>query len=255
MENNLVSIITPAYGTESFIAETIESVIAQTYPHWELLIADDCSPDNLSTIVKKYAEKDLRVKYLRMETNGGPANARNLALDHAKGRYIAFLDSDDLWERRKLELQIEFMQKNQFAFSYTDYLRIKTDGTPYPFYNKCPAKMEYLDLLKNTAISTLTVILDKEKIKDIKMTPGWGYDDYVLWLNITKKGIPAYGLNSCLAKYRVMSQSVSSNKIRAVKWVWRIYREHEGFNLLKSFYYISSFSLNAFAKRIFGQNT
>ncbi|QDK43239.1 glycosyltransferase family 2 protein [Bacteriovorax stolpii] len=255
MENNLVSIITPAYGTEHFIAETIESVIAQTYPHWELLIVDDCSPDNLSSIVKNYAEKDTRVKYLKMPKNGGPANARNLALEAAKGRYIAFLDSDDLWEPQKLELQIRFMQKNQVAFSYTDYLRIQTDGTPYSFYNKCPSKMEYSDLLKNTAISTLTVILDKKEIPNIQMSPGWGYDDYVLWLTITKQGIPAYGLNSCLAKYRIMTQSVSSNKSRAIKWVWRIYREHEGFNFFKSLFYISNFSLNAFIKRIFGQKT
>lgn len=254
MENNLVSIITPAYGTEHFIAETIESVIAQTYPHWELLITDDCSPDNLSTVVKSYTEKDSRVKYLCMEKNGGPANARNLSLQNAKGRYIAFLDSDDLWQPEKLEKQISFMQKNDYAFTYTAYQRIKMGGEKYPFINQVPEKITYSGLLKNTAISTLTVVLDKNKVNNIKMTPGWGYDDYVLWLEILKTGIDAYGLNENLASYRVMDQSVSSNKPRAVKWVWNILRYKEKLNLAKAIYCISMFSLNAAIKRVQSNN-
>ncbi|AUN96840.1 glycosyl transferase [Bacteriovorax stolpii] len=250
MENNLVSIITPAYGTERFIAETIESVIAQTYPHWELLIADDCSPDNLASVVKSYAEKDPRVKYLRMEKNGGPANARNLSLKNAKGKYIAFLDSDDLWHPEKLEKQISFMQKNDYAFTYTSYQRIKMEGEKYPFINHVPEKITYSGLLKNTVISTLTVILDKSKINNIQMTPGWGYDDYVLWLEILKTGIDAHGLNENLALYRVMEQSVSSNKPRALKWVWHIYRKQQKINPVMSLFYITNFSLNAFIKRV-----
>lgn len=254
MENKLVSIITPAYKTEKYIAETIESVLAQTYSNWELLIADDCSPDNTATIVQAYASKDSRIKYLKMPNNGGPANARNLSLENAKGKYIAFLDSDDLWEPQKLELQIKFMNENQIAFSYTNYIRMHIDGTLYTFYNKCPSQMTYKEILKNTTISTLTVMLDKERITNIKMTPGWGYDDFVLWLNITKKGTTAYGLNRCLARYRIMNNSVSSNKTRALKWVWNIYRDHEGFNIFLSIYYILNFSINAFIKRFKGQN-
>lgn len=250
MENNLVSIITPAYGTESFIAETIESVIAQTYPHWELLIADDCSPDNLSKIVKKYEEKDHRVKYLKMEKNGGPANARNLALRNAKGRYVAFLDSDDLWHPDKLKKQLAFMQKNDYSFTYTAYQRMKMAGEKYPFINYVPEQITYSGLLKNTCISTLTVILDKSKIEDINMSPGWGYDDYVLWLEILKKGTIAHGLNENLALYRVMEQSVSSNKPRALKWVWQIYRKQQKINTIMSLFYIANFSLNAFLKRV-----
>ncbi len=249
MQNNLVSIVTPAYKTEKFIAETIESVIAQTYPHWELLIADDCSPDNLAEVVKKYSEKDPRVKYLRMPQNGGPANARNLSLEQAKGRYIAFLDSDDLWHADKLTKQLDFMNKNDYDFTYTAYQRFKMGGELYPFINLVPEHVTYSDLLKNTCISTLTVILDKSKVKDIHMTPGWGYDDYVLWLEILKKGTTAHGLNENLALYRVMDQSVSSNKKRALKWVWNIYYQHQKLGFIKSLYFITNFSLNAIFKR------
>jgi teichuronic acid biosynthesis glycosyltransferase TuaG len=250
MENNLVSIITPAYRTKDFIAETIESVISQTYQDWELLISDDCSPDNLAEVVKKYTAKEPRVKYFKMEQNGGPANARNLSLSNANGRYVAFLDSDDLWHPEKLEKQINFMQKHNYTFSYTAYQRIKMNGEKFPFINKIPEKIDYKMLLKNTAISTLTVILDKSKIKNIKMTPGWGYDDYVLWLDILKTGTFAYGLNENLALYRVMDKSVSSNKARAIYWVWNIYRKQQKINLVFSLFYISSFLLNAFFKRI-----
>ncbi len=250
MENNLVSIITPAWGTESVIADTIESVIGQTYKNWELLIADDCSPDNLAAIVKQYAEKDPRVKYLRMPKNGGPANARNLSLNAANGRYIAFLDSDDLWMPEKLEKQLAFMNKNNYSFTYTAYQRFKMSGEKYPFINQVPEKITYSGLLKNTCISTLTVMLDKSKISGIHMTPGWGYDDYVLWLEILKTGVTAHGLNENLALYRVMEKSVSSNKPRALKWVWNIYRQHQKINPLLSAFYITNFSLNAFMKRI-----
>lgn len=252
MVNNLVSIITPAYGTQNFIAETIESVIAQTYSDWELLISDDCSPDNLAEVVKSYSIKDSRIKYLKMQKNGGPANARNLSLNNAKGRFIAFLDSDDLWHPEKLEKQINFMKKNDYAFTYTAYQRIKIDGQKYPFINYVPNKIDYSGLLKNTAISTLTVILDSSKIKNIKMTPGWGYDDFVLWLDILKREKWAYGLNENLAQYRVMSNSISSNKARALKWVWNIYIRHQNLGLIKSIFYIINFSFNAMSKRLFG---
>lgn len=250
MIDNLVSIIMPAYKTENFIAETIESVLNQTYPHWELLITDDCSPDNLKDVVEKYAAKDERIKYLRAPKNGGPAEARNLSLERAKGRYIAFLDSDDLWRSKKLEKQLNFMKDHNYSFTYTAYQRMKQSGSLYPFINTVPSQIDYSFLLKNTAISTLTVILDKKIIKDIKMTPGWGYDDYVLWLEILKSGISAHGLNENLASYRVMETSVSSNKQRALKWVWNIYLKKERLGFFKSLYCISNFASNAFFKRI-----
>lgn len=250
MQDNLVSIITPAYKTEKFIAETIESVQAQTYTDWELLITDDCSPDNLADVVKSFAEKDDRIKYLRAPQNGGPANARNNSLEKARGRFIAFLDSDDLWHPEKLERQLQFMNNNGYAFTYTAYQRMKMNGEMYPFVNYVPEKMTYSSLLKNTCISTLTVMLDRSLLPQFRMTPGWGYDDYVLWLELLKAGHTAYALNENLASYRVMESSVSSNKQRAVKWVWNIYRHQQELNIFKSSYYILNFSLNAFMKRI-----
>lgn len=256
MTENLVSIIMPAYKTETFIGEAIQSVLNQTYPHWELLITDDCSPDNLKSVVMEFTQKDARVKYFLASKNGGPARARNNSLEHAKGRFIAFLDSDDLWLPAKLEIQLRFMLSNCVAFSYSDYIRIKADGTPYPFINHVPTEVSYSDLLKNTSIATLTVILDRSKIPDTKMTPDWGYDDYILWLEILKKGIKARAINECLAKYRVMETSVSSNKPRSLKWVWNIYFKHQRLGLMRSLFYIFNFSLNAFLKRtnLFNKN-
>lgn len=240
----------PAYKTEKYIGQTIESVIAQTYPNWELLITDDCSPDNLKKVILSYADKDPRIKYFLAPQNGGPANARNNSLKHAQGQFIAFLDSDDIWLPKKLEKQIRFMQKNNFAFCYTAYQRIKENGTPYCFINYVPPEISYRDLLKNTSIATLTVILDRSKVGKIQMTHGWGYDDYILWLEILKSGINAHGLNECLARYRVMESSVSSNKKRALKWVWNIYYRQQKLGLIKSVYHLANFVFNASLRRV-----
>lgn len=245
----LVSIIMPAYGSEKVIAETIDSVISQTYKNWELLITNDCSPDNLEDVVNQYLETEKRIKLLCAAKNGGPALARNHSLSHAQGDFVAFLDSDDLWASDKLEKQVKFMLDNQYTFTYTDYRRITIDGEDYPFVNECPDIIDYRFLLTNTSIATLTVMLDKRNLPEIKMKDGWGYDDYVLWLDILRTGVKAYRLPECLAKYRVMEVSVSSKKGRALKWVWNIHRKYQGLNLFKAFYYTLCYSLNAYKRR------
>lgn len=249
-DDSLVSIITPAFNSARFIGETIRSVQAQTYPHWELLITDDKSPDNLKEIVLEFCKADERVKYFEALTNGGPAKARNNSLEFARGRYLAFLDSDDLWSSTKLEEQLQFMSQNHAGFSFTFYERISVEGTPSGFTNTSPLVVNYDMLLKNTSIATLTVMLDRAVVGNVRLKPGWGYDDFVLWLDLLRKGHLAHCLPKSLAKYRVMEKSVSSNKIRAAKWVWRIYREQEKLSILKSFWCLLNFSTNATRKRL-----
>lgn len=249
MDNNLVSIIMPAYNSQRFIGETIQSVLEQTYQDWELLITDDCSTDEVELVVASYAKLDSRVKYFKLKENSGPAVARNNSIANAKGRFLAFLDSDDLWVPEKLKTQLDFMHAEKCDFTYTYYQRIKEDGVRYNYINECPDSLNYNQLLKNTAISTLTVVVDRMKYKEVLMKKGWGYDDYVLWLDLLKQGGKAVCIPKPLAFYRVVESSVSSKKVRATKWVWRILREHENINVVKSSYYISCFCINAFLKR------
>lgn len=236
-KNPLVSVITPAYNSERFIGETIESVQAQTYPHWEMIIVDDCSTDNTVQIVKQYKEKDPRIKLIELEKNSGSAVARNTAMDHAKGKYFAFLDSDDMWLPEKLKIQLEFMKEKDIAFSFTKYVRMKQDGTLTNAVSKAPPSVGYIDLMKHCVIGCLTVMVDREKIGDIRMPNIRIRQDYAFWLAITKRGIRAYGIPKVLAKYRLVENSISSNKFRAAKKQWHVYRNIEKQPILSSLWY------------------
>lgn len=233
---NLVSIITPSYKSERFISETLESVLAQTYQNWEIIIVDDVSPDNSNKIIEDYCKKDKRIKFIRLEKNSGPAVARNKAIEEAKGRYIAFLDADDLWKPEKLEKQIKFMQEKDCALSYSAYETMSEEGI---LQNKCinpPLKISYKDLLKSNYIGCLTAIYDSQKVGKVYMPNIIKRQDYGLWLKILKKTDFAYAVNESLAIYRIMSNSVSSNKYKLLKYNYLLFKEHEGFSSLKSFY-------------------
>jgi teichuronic acid biosynthesis glycosyltransferase TuaG len=244
---NLVSIITPAFRVEKIILETIQSVIAQTYEQWELLIADDCSPDDTAAIIEKASQQDVRIRLLKSEKNGGPSAARNLALSAAKGRWIAFLDSDDLWLPNKLAETIEFATENNSALTFTGFRRFTLDAQKAGHYVEIPRNLTYKSLLGNTAIATSTVLIDREKTGDIVMRKAY-YDDFVCWLEVLKLGYVAHGLNKDLMRYRVMSNSVSRNKLRSAKEVWKTYRQIEKINVISSVGYFISYSLNAFFK-------
>lgn len=223
--NKLVSIITPAFRAEKIVAETIRSVQAQTYPDWQLLIVDDGSPDDTAKVVSEFAAKDPRIQLIR-QNNAGPAMARQAGLNHAKGRYIAFLDSDDLWLPEKLERQLAFMAKHRAALSYTSFRRIQADGSGMGHMIRIPPKLTYGLLLGNTAIATSTVLIDRSIVGEFKMTKTY-YDDFVLWLGILKRGHMAWGLNEDLMRYRVMGGSVSRNKAKSARMVWQTYRDIE----------------------------
>lgn len=248
--DGLVSIITPVYNAERFIAETIKSVKMQTYDNWEMILVDDVSSDNSEKIIKEFQEKDKRIKYVKLNENSGAAVARNIGIEKAKGRYIAFLDSDDLWKREKLQKQIQFMKENDYGFTFTSYELMKEDGTKLDKMVKVPNKIDYNGLLKNTIIGCLTVIVDRDKVGDFKMPLIRKGQDTATWLSILKNHNYAYGLNEILGEYRVVNGSISSNKIGALKRTWRIYREVEHLNLAKSCFVFSCYVINAIKKRI-----
>lgn len=238
----LVSIITPTFNSEKFVGETIYSVLNQTYSNWEMIIVDDCSTDHTVELVKAYQNWDNRIKLIELEENGGAAIARNVAIKHAKGRFIAFLDSDDLWLPEKLERQLEFMLKKDIAFSFTKYIRIYENGEETKAISKTPKSVDYDYLMKHCVIGCLTVMIDTEKTGEIQMTNIRSRQDYALWLTLTRKGFLAYGLPEVLARYRLVKGSVSSNKWKVAKQNWYLYRHIEKQSLSKSIWYFLNYA-------------
>ena len=246
----LISIITPSYNSAKFIAETIESVLAQTYTNWELLITDDCSTDNTVEIINKYVNQDSRIKLFCLGKNSGAATARNNSIEQAKGRFIAFLDSDDLWKPEKLEKQVDVMIKNNHAFTYTSYELINEDGTNANKVIKAVKSVNYEQYLKNTIIGCLTVVIDRELVGDFRMPMLKTSQDMATWLLVLKRGFVAYGIQDSLAYYRLVNNSNSSKKIKAAKDVWKVYRESEKLSFFNSLICFSCYAMNAILKRL-----
>ena len=196
----LVSIITPVYNGEKNINYTIDSVLNQTLDDFEMIIVDDISTDDTKQVVKEYAKKDKRVKFYTLPKKGGASAARNFAIKKAKGRYIAFLDGDDLWQCDKLEKQIRFMKENDIAFSYTDYEYIDEDNNKLNTIRKCPKKMSYFRMLFGDSIGCLTVIYDAKKIGKIQIPEIEKRNDYALWCRILKKVKKGYKYDEVLFK-------------------------------------------------------
>lgn len=229
MDHSLVSIVTPAYKAASFVGASIESVQAQDHRQWEMLVVDDRSPDNTAEVVERYAAEDPRVRLIRQPQNGGAAAARNAALENARGRYIAFLDSDDLWLPGKLSAQLAFMAATRAGLSFTAFRRISQNGDRVGRLIGVPDRLSYADLLKNTAIVTSTVIVDRLQSGSFRMTKTY-YDDFVLWLELLKRGVVARGLNEDFTRYRMVAQSISRNKTNSARQVWLTYRNIEKLN-------------------------
>jgi len=248
--NNLVSIITPSYNSSKFIEECINSVITQSYIDWEMIIVDDYSTDNSRDLILKFAKEDNRINPIFLDENLGAAAARNIAIKQSKGKYIAFLDSDDIWKSEKLEKQLSFMNDRNIAFSFTSYLPMSEDGKEYFNIIKVPEKMTYASYLRNTIIGCLTVIIDKEKTGKFQMPNIRSSHDMALWLLIMKRGFSAYGLDENLAYYRIVSNSNTSKKWKAAKEVWDVYRKVEKLNIIYSVYNFIGYAYNAIKKRM-----
>ena len=230
--NPLVSIITPNYNCSRFIAETIESVLAQTYTNWEMIIVDDYSTDDSYQIALNYATKDLRIKVLQNEKNSGAAFSRNSALDIAQGEYIAFLDSDDLWESNKLEKQIAFMQENDCDFSYTIYDLIDENSESLNRRVRIPNKLSYIKYLHHCFTGCLTVMYKNEIAENIRSFLIKNNNDYGLFLQVIKNSKNAMGLKECLAHYRIRSSSISRKKIGKVKPYFQLMHDNLGFSYI-----------------------
>ena len=247
----LISIVTPVFNAEKYLAETIESVQAQTYKNWELLLVNDGSKDNSLKIAKEYAKKDKRIKAYSIK-NSGAAVARNTGIEKAKGDYICFIDADDLWKKGKLEKQLKFMQEKKCAFSFTGYEFANEKGEPNGKVVNVPEKITYKQALKNTTIWTSTVMLDITKLKkeQVYMPNVQRGQDTATWWKILKIIDNAYGLDRVLSIYRRPDKSLSSNKIKALKRTWNLYRNVENLGIIKSSYYFVFYCVNAIKRRI-----
>ena len=236
-KEDLVSIIMPTYNCADFIGETIESVLAQDYKNWELIVVDDCSTDDTENIVEKYRYNEERIKYHRLEKNSGAAIARNTAIDLANGRYIAFLDSDDLWVSTKLSTQIYFMKDNNYYFTCTKYNKIDEKSKSLNRIIKVKNKSDYNGVLK-TCPGNSTVIYDSEKLGKFKIDNIKKRNDYVMWLQVIKKARYLYGIDEVLGSHRIRRNAISSKKISLVKYHWIVYRNIEKLSVLKTIYLI-----------------
>ena len=236
MEDKFVSIIMPTYNCAKFIGKTIESVIAQTYENWELIIVDDCSKDNTEEVVSKY--KDNRIKYHRLENNSGAAVARTEAMKKARGSYMSFLDSDDLWKKDKLEKQLEFMNKNNYNFTCTEYEQIDEEGNKLNKVIKVKKRADYNRILLDCPVGNSTVMYNVEKLGKFEVPNIRKRNDDALWLQILKKEKYIYGMPDILMEYRIRSNSISSNKLSLVKYHWQLYREIEHLSVFRSVFHI-----------------
>lgn len=250
MIDDLVSIITPSYNSEALIVDTIQSVLEQTYQNWELLIVDDFSKDSSVSIINRFVKKDSRIKLFALDKNVGAASARNVAISNARGQYIAFLDSDDVWGEDKLKKQLAFMNQNFYAFTFSDYYVMEEDGKRTGNIVRVPASLTYNQYLKNTIIGCLTVVIDRKQTGDFRMPLIKSSHDMALWLLIMKRGFKAYGLKEILAGYRLVSTSNSAKKWKAAKDVWKVYRKIERLSVVYAMYCFCGYVLHAVLKRI-----
>ncbi|MCM1326813.1 MAG: glycosyltransferase [Bacteroidales bacterium] len=249
----LVSIIVPVYQVENYIVETMDCVYAQTYENWELLLVEDCGGDNCVRLIEDYARKkgDSRIRLLCQASNMGAARARNRGLKEAKGRYIAYLDADDLWAPEKLEREITYLKEKGAAFVFTGYEFADQYGNGTGKVVRVPERLNYKEALKNTTIFTSTVMFDTEKIqKEMLEMPVMKSEDTALWWRILRNGYTAWGLDENLVKYRRAGTSLSSNKLEAVRRIWGLYRKAEGMGILNSAYHFCFWAVRAVKRRV-----
>lgn len=238
MKEGLVSVIMPTYNCAKFIGETIKSIQAQTYSNWELIIVDDCSTDNTKEVVENYVKLDKRIKYNSLEKNSGAAVARTSAMKIADGEYMAFCDSDDIWLDVKIEKQLKFMKKNNYAFTCTAYEQIDENSNSLGKVIKPKEKCNYNRLLLDCPVGNSTVMYNVKKMGKFEVPNIRKRNDDALWLQMLKKEQYIYGMNDILMKYRIRSNSISSNKFKVIKYHWILYRDIEHLSVLKSLFHI-----------------
>lgn len=244
----MVSIITPCYNAEAYIADTIQSVIKQTYQDWEMLIVDDCSSDKSREIIAEFQKKDSRIRYFRTDApSGSPAKPRNIALDNARGDVIAFLDSDDMWLSDKLRIQLDFMRKENVPISYSYYEKISFDGMRNHRIIQTGKEADYNSLKWHNVIPCLTAMARREAIGDtrFKAIP---QEDFCFWLDVLKKGYKAKNLCQVTALYRVAENARSANKFKMFKGYWDVLHKQQGICFIPTFFYVASYAFHGSVK-------
>ena len=250
---NKVTVITPSYNSAKYISETVRSVQNQTYDDWEMIIVDDCSQDNTCEIIESFIEKDNRIRLIKQETNQGAGAARTLAMRNSTGKYIAYLDADDIWLPDKLEKQIKFMREKKAGFSCTSYEVIDDKGNDLNKQIHMLPKVDYVGFLTNNLLQTVGIMVDTEIVdKECLVMPDIRRrQDAATWLQILKAGHDCYGLDEVLAQYRRTDNSLSSNKVKAVKGVWSLYRDIEHLSIPFSCYCFVRYATLAVWKRLY----
>jgi teichuronic acid biosynthesis glycosyltransferase TuaG len=249
----LVSIIMPAYNSEKHIAEAIESVQSQTFSNWELLITDDCSTDETASVVKKISCNDSRIKYVKQSSNQGAAIARNASLNRAKGRFIGYLDADDIWFPEKLEDQITFMKKGGYAFSCASYTVIDEEGKALGRTVTMPDSLDRWGFLTHNYLQTVGIMVDLDIVdRSLLYMPNIRRrQDAATWLQILSAGYSCHGISKVLCGYRRVSGSLSSNKIKAIRGMWYFYRQIAKLPLPQAYYCFARYAVLAIWKRTY----
>ena len=243
------SIITPIYNAEDFLEETLNSILGQSYQNWESILINDNSSDTSLEIAESFTKLDSRFKIINKTVSGGAARARNEGIKKAKGRFIAFLDSDDIWNPNKLEKQINFMKEGDITFSFSNYHFI-TESGEVATEVKVPLSVTYDSLLKGNVVACLTAIYDTKVLGKVLMPDIRKRQDFGLWLAITKKGVTGYSLQESLARYRLRNGSISHAKLNTMMYTWELYRKIEKLSFIKSLFCITSHLVGASFKRV-----
>ena len=249
----MISIIVPVYNAAAFIRQTMEMVQAQTYMDWELILVDDCSKDNSCEVIDSYLKErpDERIRLIKKDKNEGAALSRNRGIREAKGRYIAFLDADDVWLAHKLQMQMEFMKQEGAGFVFSAYEFGDEEAVGTGRIVHVPDTLIYKKALSRTVIFTTTVLLDTEKIsKDLIYMPNVPSEDSATWWQILRAGHEARGIDEVLAIYRRPGKSLSSNKLKAIQRIWYLYREVEKLPLLTSCIAFVGWAYRALMRRL-----
>jgi len=247
MESGLVSIIMAAYKAEKTIEASIRSVLAQTYTNWELIIINDCSPDNTVEVVKPFADSDPRIRLISNEVNKGVSFTRKRGMEASNGEWIAILDCDDLWTPDKLEKQLALASKNNAKLVFTGSGYIDIDGNPIDWQLHVPETISYKKLLKQNLISNSSALVKAELYKEHYAIGDGMHEDFAIWLGILKTGVTAYGIDEPLLIYRVAKSSKSGNKLKAAKMNWRTYR-YIGLNPFAAAYYMCWYTVKGIMK-------
>ncbi|WP_277673305.1 glycosyltransferase family 2 protein [Piscibacillus halophilus] len=244
---DLVSVIMPAYNSEKFIKGAIISVLEQTYSNIELVVIDDGSKDNTVEIIQQLSKQDPRIHFIKNEVNLGVSETRNKGIALASGDWIAFLDSDDIWEKSKIEKQMKYANETSAEFLFTGSSYINENGIPYSGIFEIPKQVSYKELLRQNVITCSSVLLKKRFFDKIKMEKDEMHEDYAVWLRVLKTGVFAHGINEPLLIYRISRNSKSGNKLKTIKMTYKVFR-FIGVNPISSLYFMSSHIMRSVSK-------